>query len=61
MGALLEETESLSPATAMKVLETKVKNPKLLEMDRQALDAGRLYIDHTIAIGAVTQADGFAQ
>jgi len=61
MGALLEETECLSPATAMKVLEAKVKNPALLELDRKALDAGRLYIDHTIAMGAVTQADGFAQ
>lgn len=61
MGALLEETECLSPATAMSVLEKKVKNPKLLELDRKAIDAGRLYIDHTVAIGAVTQADGFAQ
>jgi len=61
MGALLEETECLSPATAMQVLEKKVKNPALLELDRKALDAGRVYIDHTVAIGAVTQADGFAQ
>ena len=45
----------------MKVLEAKVKNAALLELDRKALDAGRLYIDHTVAIGAVTQADGFAQ
>jgi hypothetical protein len=45
----------------MSVLEKKVKNPKLLELDRKAMDAGRLYIDHTVAIGAVTQADGFAQ
>jgi Pyruvate/2-oxoacid:ferredoxin oxidoreductase gamma subunit len=61
MGALLEETECLSPATAMKVLEAKVKNPALLELDRKALEAGRVYIDHTVAIGALTQADGFAQ
>jgi 2-oxoisovalerate ferredoxin oxidoreductase beta subunit len=61
MGALLEETECLSAATAMKVLEAKVKNPTLLELDRKALEAGRLYIDHTVAVGAVTQADGFAQ
>src|ERR1700757_3948076 len=61
MGALLEETECLSSATAMKVLEAKVKNQALLELDRKALDAGRVYIDHTVAIGAVTQADGFAQ
>jgi len=61
MGALLEETECLSAATADKVLEAKVKNPALLELDRKALDAGRVYIDHTVAIGALTQADGFAQ
>ncbi|HET7892245.1 MAG TPA: 2-oxoacid:acceptor oxidoreductase family protein [Candidatus Sulfotelmatobacter sp.] len=61
LGALLEETECLSPATALQVLENKVKNPALLELDRKALDAGRLYIDHTVAMGAVTQADGFAQ
>jgi 2-oxoisovalerate ferredoxin oxidoreductase beta subunit len=61
LGALLEETECLSAATALKVLEAKVKNPTLLELDRKALDAGRVYIDHTVAIGAVTQADGFAQ
>jgi len=61
MGALLEETECLSPETAMKVLEKKVKNATLLELDRKALDAGRVYIDHTVAVGAVTQADGFAQ
>src|SRR5271166_1781065 len=60
-GALLEATECLRPATAMKVLEAKVKNPDLLEFDRQALDAGRIYIDHHVAVGAVTQADGFAQ
>jgi len=60
MGALLEETECLSPATAMKMLEAKVKNPGLLELDRKALDAGRAYIDHSVAIGALTQADGFA-
>jgi len=61
MGALLEETECLSAATAMQVPQAKVKNLALLELDRKALDAGRVYIDHTLAIGAVTQADGFAQ
>jgi Pyruvate/2-oxoacid:ferredoxin oxidoreductase gamma subunit len=61
MGALLEETECLSTSTAVSVLEAKVKNPTLLDLDRKALEAGRLYIDHTVAIGAVTQADGFAQ
>jgi 2-oxoisovalerate ferredoxin oxidoreductase beta subunit len=61
MGALLEETECLASTTAMQVLEAKVKNPALLELDRKALEAGRLHVEHTLAIGAVTQADGFAQ
>jgi len=61
MGALLQETECLSPATAIRVLEAKVKNPTLLELDRKALDEGRAYIDHAAAVGAVTQADGFAE
>jgi 2-oxoisovalerate ferredoxin oxidoreductase beta subunit len=61
MGALLEETECLASSTAIQVLEAKVKNPDLLALDRKALDAGRLYIDHAVAVGAVTQADGFAQ
>jgi len=61
VGALLEETDCLSAATAIQVLEAKVKNPTLLELDRKALAEGQAYIDHTIAVGAVTQADGFAQ
>ncbi len=61
MGALLEETDCLSSDTAMRVLETKVKNAALLEIDRKALDAGRNFVDHTALIGAITQADGFAQ
>ena len=60
LGALLEETECLASSTAIQVLEAKVKDPALLDFDRKALDAGRLYIDDTVAIGAVTQADGFA-
>jgi len=61
MGALLEATECLLSDTAMKVLEAKVQNPALLELDGRALEAGRLYIDRTVAVGAITQADGFAQ
>ena len=60
MGALLEETECLGPATAMKVPEAQVKNPTLLEVDRKALEAGRLFVDHG-CVDAVTQADGFAE
>jgi len=61
MGALLEETECLAATTARQVLEAKVKNLALLDLDCKALDAGRVYIDHTVSVGAVTQADGFAQ
>jgi len=61
MGALLEETECLAATTARKVLEAKVKNLALLDLDYKALDSGRVYIDHTVSVGAVTQADGFAQ
>jgi 2-oxoisovalerate ferredoxin oxidoreductase beta subunit len=60
MGALLEETECLSPATAMSVLETKIKKIDLLEIDRQALAAGRNFIDSQVRVGAVSQPDGFA-
>ena len=60
MGALLEETECMAPATAFRVLEDKVKKLDLLEIDRQALTAGRLFIDDQAHIGAVSQPDGFA-
>lgn len=36
-------------------------NPTLLEFDRKAREAGRLFVDRTVAVGAVTQADGFAE
>jgi 2-oxoisovalerate ferredoxin oxidoreductase beta subunit len=60
MGALLEETECLAPGTALSVLEDKVKKLDLLEIDRKALSAGRLFIDAQAHIGAVSQPDGFA-
>jgi len=60
MGALLEATECLDLGTAAQVLEAKVKNAALLEIDRKALAAGREFIDHQVSVGAVTQADGFA-
>jgi len=60
MGALLEETECLAPGTALSVLEDKVKKLDLLEVDRKALTAGRLFIDDQAHIGAVSQPDGFA-
>jgi len=60
MGALLEETECLAPGTALGVLEDKVKKLDLLEIDRKALSAGRVFIDEQAHIGAVSQPDGFA-
>jgi Pyruvate/2-oxoacid:ferredoxin oxidoreductase gamma subunit len=60
LGALLEETECLAPGTALSVLEEKVKKLSLLEIDRKALTAGRLFIDEQAHIGAVSQPDGFA-
>ena len=60
LGALLEETECLAPGTALSVLEDKVKKLDLLEIDRKALTAGRLFIDEQAHIGAVSQPDGFA-
>ena len=60
MGALLEETECLAPGTALSVLEDKVKKLDLLEIDRKALTAGRLFIDEQAHLGAVSQPDGFA-
>ena len=60
LGALLEATECLSPKTALRVLEDKVKKVQLLEIDRKALSAGRDYINHQVNLGAVSQPDGFA-
>jgi Pyruvate/2-oxoacid:ferredoxin oxidoreductase gamma subunit len=60
LGALLEETECLSPETALRVVETKIKKIDLIEVNRQALAAGRNFIDNQVRVGAVSQPDGFA-
>jgi 2-oxoisovalerate ferredoxin oxidoreductase beta subunit len=60
LGALLEETECLPTESAISVLEHSVKNPKLLELDRKAIAAGRDYVDNEIEVGAVSQPDGYA-
>jgi len=60
LGALLEETECLTAQTAVGVLETKLKKAELMEINRQALAAGRNFIDNQVRVGAVTQPDGFA-
>ena len=60
MGALLEETECLAPATALNVLRDKVKRADLVETNRRALAAGREFVDQMAHIGGVDQPDGFA-
>jgi 2-oxoisovalerate ferredoxin oxidoreductase beta subunit len=60
LGALLEETECLPTESAISVLEATVKNPKLLELDKLALAAGRGYIDTEVEVGAVSQPDGYS-
>ena len=60
MGALLGETECLAPGTAWSVLQDNVKKLDLLELDRKALNAGRLFIDEHAHISALNQPNGFA-
>ena len=60
LAALLEETECLPAESAISVLEAMVKNPKLLELNRQALKAGRDYVDTEVEVGAVAQPDGYS-
>ena len=60
LGALLEETGCLPTDTAIDVLQDTVKNAKLLELDKQAIVAGRDYVDTTIEVGAVAQPDGYS-
>jgi 2-oxoisovalerate ferredoxin oxidoreductase beta subunit len=60
LGALLEETECLPTESAISVLEATVKNPKLLELDKLAIAAGRGYIDTEVEVGAVCQPDGYS-
>jgi len=51
MGALLEKTKCLAPETAIGVLEDKVKRLDLLQIDRQALTAGRQFIGQQVHLG----------
>jgi len=60
MGALLEETECLARETAITVMEDKVKKAALLEINRKALEAGGLFTDNQVWVGAESQPDGFA-
>ncbi len=60
LGALLAESDCLTRESALKVLEVKVKDRALLEIDRKALAAGWEFVNHQAYAGAVAQADGFA-
>ncbi len=60
LGALLEETECMPAESAISVLDATVKNPKLLELDKLAIAAGRGYIDTEVEVGAVSQPDGYS-
>jgi len=60
MGALLEETHCLDSTTALHLLEAKVKNRALLEIDFRALAAGQDFVEHQVNLGPVSQPDGFA-
>jgi 2-oxoisovalerate ferredoxin oxidoreductase beta subunit len=60
LGALLSETECLPPQSAMSFLEAKIKNEKLLELDRQALEAGRKFDQREVHV-SISQPDGFAE
>ncbi len=60
LGALLEETECLSPETALAVIESEVKKPHLMKTNAAALEAGRKFVDNTVRVGPVSQPDGFA-
>ena len=60
LGALLEETESLSPTTAEGVMQDKIKKVAMLETNRKALTSGRHFVDQHAHDEPVTQPDGFA-
>jgi 2-oxoisovalerate ferredoxin oxidoreductase beta subunit len=60
LGALLEETGCLEPATALAAMAAKVKKPDILEMNRKALEEGRNFVDREVWVGPEAQADGFA-
>ena len=61
LGALLESTEAMPPSTAIDVLEGVVKNAKMLEINRKALQAGADYIKQNVKnADPVSQPDGYA-
>ncbi len=61
LGALLEDTECLPLQTAQNVLDTVVKNEKLREANRKALQCGRKFVDNNVFVGAVPGPDGYTE
>jgi len=51
LGAMLQETECLPMDSVMGVLTETVLNQKMLELDRQALEAGRKYVEQQVPVG----------
>jgi Pyruvate/2-oxoacid:ferredoxin oxidoreductase gamma subunit len=60
LGVLLAETECLPWKAAISALKDAIRNPKLLEMDLRALEAGREFVQAQVGTGPVSQPDGFA-
>jgi 2-oxoisovalerate ferredoxin oxidoreductase beta subunit len=60
MGALLEETQCLAPETALEAMSAKLHKASLQAINRQALEAGRRFVDEQVWTGPETQPDGFA-
>jgi 2-oxoisovalerate ferredoxin oxidoreductase beta subunit len=61
LGALLAELDLLPEHTAMATLETMVKKPELLALDRKALAVGRDFIFEKIEVGPVDGPDGHSE
>ncbi len=59
LGALLEETGCLPANTALETIAAKVKKTAVLEINRQALEEGREFVDQKVWAGPESQADGF--
>ena len=58
LGALLEASDCLPFTTAREVLSSRVKDPKLVEMNEIALEAGQNVLDKEVLAGAVAGPDG---
>jgi hypothetical protein len=44
----------------MAVIEATVKKEALIKLNREALAAGRGFVDQQVRVGALSQPDGFA-